>query len=314
MLYTEHNIDCDLRMTGAMNVAISDAENEMFKSYMRQFEAMGLNKDPQTLHTYVDAEAAQKYTTSPSSKGGIVCPFAAQVWPAKFVFGLMDIILARGGNLQTRTKITQVKRRWSPKQEYELVTEDRGSFISEHVVYATNAYTSYLIPELRKTIVPTQGQVLATEPVSQIAIPGLTWYDYGYTYLMQRPDGRLIVGGCRNKHPRGDMPTVNDASLEPVVSEEIRTFMKETFPAMAKDGQLRVAYEWTGIMGFTPDALPMIGRLRGNEWIAAGYTGYGMPKVFGAGKAVADMIAGKLTEAEFVPQYAPSRYWPIAKL
>jgi len=298
-----------------MNVALSAEENEGFKSYIRQFEALGLNSDVATSPVYVSEVEAQKYTTSPKSKGGIACPFAGQCWPAKFVFGLAELVTSRGANVQTRTLVKQVKRHWNPKEQLEVVTEggeSRGSIFCQHVVYATNGYTAHLLPELRRTIVPTQGQILVTAPLQKMAIPGNTWYDYGYLYMIQRPNGQLVLGGCRNKHPKGDTANVDDSKTEPVVSDALRSFLKNTFPEL-KD-KLDVQHEWTGIMGFTPDSLPMIGRLRGHEWIAAGYTGYGMPKCFGAGKAVAEMIVGKLKQEDFVPQYNPSRYWPIAKL
>ena len=300
-------------------MALSEEENEGFKTYVRQFKALGLDSDPTTSHIYTSAADAQKYTTSTRAKGGIACEFAGQVWPAKFVFGLADIVTSRGVNIQTRTMVTGVKRHWLPSEKLEIQTENRGVIFAQHVVYATNGYTSHLLPELRRTIVPTQGQVLATAPV-QIEIPGNTWYDYGYLYMIQRPNGKLIVGGCRNKHPNGESAMIDDSKLEPAVSKALRDFLTTTFPKFAKNGavpseqELVIEHEWTGIMGFTPDYLPLIGHLRGHEWIAAGYTGYGMPKCFGAGRAVAEMIVGKLSQSDFVPQYNPSRYWPVAKL
>lgn len=293
-----------------MNVALSGEENEGFKQYVSQFEALGLGKDPTTSHVYVPQDKAQQYTNSPHAKGGIACGFAGQVWPAKFVFGLAEIVTSRGVNIQTHTFVQQVKRHWMPKEQMEVVT-DRGSIFSDKVVYATNGYTGHLLPELRRTIVPTQGQVLTTAPM-KMEIPGNTWYDYGYLYMIQRPNGRLVLGGCRNKHPNGDTAMIDDSKLEPVVSEALRDFLKKTFPEQTNN--FIIEHEWTGIMGFTPDSLPMIGHLRGHEYIAAGYTGYGMPKCFGAGKAVAEMIAGKLKQEDFVPQYNPSRFWPVAKL
>jgi glycine/D-amino acid oxidase-like deaminating enzyme len=320
-----------------MNVALSSEENEGFKSYVRQFEALGLHKDSSSTvtssssssssskqgqdqasssnasHRYVDESAAKKYTTSPNAKGGIACELAGQVWPAKFVFGLADIVTGeRKVNLQTRTMVTQVKRHWLPQESNEVIT-DRGNIVCEHVVYATNGYTAYLLPELRRTIVPTQGQVLVTAPL-KLSIPGNTWYDYGYLYMIQRPNGRLVLGGCRNKHPKGESPMIDDSQLEPIVSKALRDFLRTNFPEAKEGNDVVVEHEWTGIMGFTPDYLPMIGQLRGKQWIAAGYTGYGMPKCFGAGKAVAEMITGKLTQSEFVPQYSPARYYPVAKL
>jgi glycine/D-amino acid oxidase-like deaminating enzyme len=61
-------------------------------------------------------------------------------------------------------------------------------------------------------------------------------------------------------------------------------------------------------MAFTPDHNPLVGPLpyRPGEYIAAGYSGHGMPITFSAGKAVAEMIAGKTPEL-FVEAFLPSR-------
>jgi hypothetical protein len=61
---------------------------------------------------------------------------------------------------------------------------------------------------------------------------------------------------------------------------------------------------WTGIMGFTSDELPFVGKLStavtgkkfaedkstGSEWVAAGYSGEGMVNAWGCGTAVAQMV------------------------
>ena len=318
-----------------MNVALSEAENESLKSYLEMLKSLGLEKASASIQlsekdistpsfTHKSSEFAQSYTNSPESRGGIFCNFAGQCWPAKFVYGLTDVILERGVQLYTRSQVSKVVHRWTPTDEYEILVEDLNShhldnhvsmmdrIRCQHVVYATNGYIGHLIPELKSTIRPTQGQVLATSPV-KLSIPGNTWYDYGYLYMIQRPCGRLILGGCRNKHPKGEEPTIDDSQTSSVVSSELRNFLVKMFPQLKNQG-FSIEYEWTGIMGFTPDTLPMVGNLRGREWIAAGYTGYGMPKCFGSGKAIADMISGKLSQDEFIPQYHPSRFWPASKL
>ena len=63
-------------------------------------------------------------------------------------------------------------------------------------VYATNAYTSSLLPEFGGVINPWRDQVLMTVPVPQLW-PELFWFsnppasDYMYLYILQRPDGRM---------------------------------------------------------------------------------------------------------------------------
>jgi glycine oxidase len=45
-------------------------------------------------------------------------------------------------------------------------------------------------------------------------------------------------------------------------------------------------------MGFTPDGLPLVGRLRPGLSICAGYTGHGMAFAFLGARALADHLAG----------------------
>ena len=53
-------------------------------------------------------------------------------------------------------------------------------------------------------------------------------------------------------------------------------------------------YEWSGVMCYTPDGQPLVGALPGRpgEYIAAGYTGHGMPLAFMAGCCVAELALG----------------------
>ena len=67
--------------------------------------------------------------------------------------------------------------------------------------------------------------------------------------------------------------------------------------------------DWTGVMGFTSDGLPLVGRVPKEasgrdgscEFIAAGFNGYGMANAWLAGKHVAESLLG-LENAEPVPQ------------
>ena len=60
---------------------------------------------------------------------------------------------------------------------------------------------------------------------------------------------------------------------------------------------------WSGILGFTSDGLPLVGRVPrelsnrdgDGEWIAAGFNGHGMDKCWLSGEAVARMALGKDT-------------------
>lgn len=74
---------------------------------------------------------------------------------------------------------------------------------------------------------------------------------------------------------------------------------------------------WSGIMGFTSDGSPIVGKLppsvtkrrdptaksEQGEWIAAGFNGYGMVNAWLAGRAVAQMAMG-----DDVSEWLPESY------
>ncbi|KAF3357928.1 hypothetical protein VdG1_05593 [Verticillium dahliae VDG1] len=68
------------------------------------------------------------------------------------------------------------------------------------------------------------------------------------------------------------------------------------------EGELAATYEWTGIMGYSRDFLPWVGEvpkaLGGDTglWVAAGYTGHGMPRAALCAKAVVGMMNGQELE------------------
>lgn len=78
-----------------------------------------------------------------------------------------------------------------------------------------------------------------------------------------------------------------------------------------KDNSVRIEHEWIGIMGFTPDRNPLVGPLatRPGEYVAAGYTGHGMPVAFLAGRNIADLICDVQSTSVRIPEaYSPARY------
>lgn len=77
------------------------------------------------------------------------------------------------------------------------------------------------------------------------------------------------------------------------------------------DSPWRLVSSWSGIMGFSSDGLPLVGRLppsitgrKGEgEWIAAAFNGYGMANCLMSGEALALMMLG-----ESVSDWLPEAY------
>ena len=100
------------------------------------------------------------------------------------------------------------------------------------VVHATNAWARRLVPALDGVIVPVRGQVIVTAPAPRLWTFGLST-NFGYEYWMQRPDGRVVLGGMRWLTPTQEVGTDDDTVVEPEVGAALRAFLPKHFPELA---------------------------------------------------------------------------------
>ncbi|KAF4124325.1 Glycine/D-amino acid oxidase (deaminating) [Geosmithia morbida] len=252
-----------------------------------------------------------------SAVAAVVQDRAAKCWPYKLVCWVLERLLEHPGgllNLQTGTPVEHVQHHgqgW-------IVHTERGQVAADSVILATNAYTSRLLPRFTGIIIPTRGQVSALIPPANA--PPLAhshlWSvredgDYGESenYLVQRPTGELILGGERMCTSDAGNGVSHDDEIDETVAKRLRRAIRselrldQSSPDSDPD-ELAASYEWTGIMGFSRDSKPWVGRVpaslggsdessSGGLWLSAGYTGHGMPVAARTGISVAQKILGK---------------------
>jgi glycine/D-amino acid oxidase-like deaminating enzyme len=158
---------------------------------------------------------------------------------------------------------------------------------AETVVVATDGYPSGLLGELEGLIVPTRGQVIATEPLEEMLFEIPHYGRHGFDYWHQRPDGRIVAGGFR------DVSLDTEFTAEEVTTPEVQAAL-ERFVEEHAGRPLRIDYRWAGIFGMVFDFLPVVGQVRGGDglWIAGGYSGHGNVLGFACGRLVARAILG----------------------
>jgi gamma-glutamylputrescine oxidase len=156
------------------------------------------------------------------------------------------------------------------------------------VVVATDGYPSGLLGELEGLIIPTRGQMLATEPLAEQLFAMPHYGRHGYDYWHQDEAGRLLVGGFRDV----------DLDSEFTASEETTPRIQgalEEFVERILGRRPEVTHRWAGIFGLVPDLMPVVGRLPTDEriWVAGGYSGHGNVLGFMCGDLVARAICGE---------------------
>jgi len=148
------------------------------------------------------------------------------------------------------------------------VHTQRGEIVAGAVVLATNASTADLAPSM--PIAPVRAQMLATAPVDARVAARPTYSHWGYRYWRQRDDGRVLLGGWRDTAP--DIEVGTETALNPGIQRHLDARLE------ALDVAAPVTHRWAGIMGFSPDELPLVGPVPDmpNVFVCGGYTGHGM--------------------------------------
>jgi gamma-glutamylputrescine oxidase len=202
--------------------------------------------------------------------GAILHPRDGVLQPARLVRRLAARAAAAGVEIREHTRVS--------------APEETGA---ETVVVATDGYPSGLLGELEGLIVPTRGQVIATEPVPERQFEVPHYGRHGFDYWHQTPDGRVVAGGFR------DVSLDSEFTAEEETTEVVQAALEE-FVAGLLGRRVPVAYRWAGIFGMVFDFVPVVGRVPGADglWIAGGYSGHGNVLGFGCGRLVARAIAG----------------------
>lgn len=161
------------------------------------------------------------------------------------------------------------------------------------VVIATNAWSAKLVPELQGVITANRGQMLATEPLPR-AFASVCYAGWGYEYFRQRAsDGRVLLGGRRALFRAVEATDESEPTAE--VQSSLDDYLHRHMPFT--QGR-EITHRWAGIMGFSPDDLPLVGALPGQgAFILAGFSGHGL----GLALRCAEELAESMTTHKSTP-------------
>ena len=266
----------------------------------------------------------QKFSFAPHVVGAISYR-AGALFPYRFVTSVFRSLLDESPSaisIETNTPVTSISIHSPATHSYQVHTP-RGIINARHIIHATNAYAGHLIPGLRGKMIGIRAHMSAqTAPQSFPQSDGKrSWsFVYGkadYDYMTQRhgKSGDLMLGGgfCRSMAKGLDHIAVYDDSVaEPLTSCHLRGMIPTVWGEYAEGGSVKNI--WSGIICYTADSLPYVGRLdyrltgrkvsgssqdgkdQPAEWISAGYHGEGMVYAWLCGVAVGRMVAGSEDE------------------
>lgn len=279
----ELSVDFQLRTPGSLEIAQTRAQWDHMSDRWGREQVAGKSTE------LVDAKEARKLMPALTEEifGGKFTRNFGHLWPFALVDGFARGAARLGAQLHTHTPVASILEHGGRATGVELFDGRRVE--AGEIVLATNSYTPLLLRQLPQgAIVPARGQILATEPVAPI-LP-LSWgNNFDKEYGRQVPGGPIICGGFRRLDDQEGLGLYEERVTLPVLSG-LGKRLVGLFPALAG---ARVVRCWAGIMGFTPDGLPMIGRssIMDGLTLAAGFNGGG----FSWGAITGKIIAAELT-------------------
>lgn len=188
-------------------------------------------------------------------------------------------------NLQTNTPALSISSSTGPEGGF-IVETSRGIIHASQIIHANNAYIGGLLPEYRKSIIPSKGICCRITVPKGTKAPLLNnsyinrEQDKTLHYLVPRADGSIIVGGASQGFkalPEQWYNNTDDSTLIEAVKGYYDGYMQRTYRGW-EDSGAKVDNIWSGIMGYTYDTHPHVGAVPGKpgHFVLGGFNGHGV--------------------------------------
>ena len=284
-LAAELGVGDAMRRVGLLRVSASEEEAEHVRRHSEALREDGLPGELVERDSLPAAIARYAHN-------GVFTEHDGALHPARWIRSLAGAAEAAGARLYEGTA---VEGPVPAPGEGELVTP-AGSVEARHVIVAADGPLPALVPEYAGRVRARRLHMVATEPVSERVIEPMVYSRWGYEYLQQRPDGRVLAGGFGDLD--GPDSYTDDDSGSPRIWARIEQFLREDVGVEAP-----ATHHWAGVVGYTDDGLPYVGEVPGRPglYVAGGYSGAGNVPGFVSGEELADTIAGVAGEPPLFP-------------
>lgn len=259
-----------IRRTGSLRIAATDDE---LADCAAQFTSMRADGLP--VEFYKGPEGA-----------GLLFPADGCYNPLRRCRSLADLALSRGAALYENTPATIGPTGESVASPAGTITARRG------VIVCVDGRLDAVLPELEDEVRTARLQMLATSSVGNlINITRPVYSRDGYEYWQQLPDGRIALGGYRDKG--GDAEWTDAGTPSDHVQRLLDLHLREEIKVGACEhtrDQVTVTHRWAASVGMSGTILPVFREVRDKVWAVGGYNGTG--NIVGAvcGRAAARLV------------------------
>ena len=303
-LQLELGCHIEFRASGALQAIQTVEQYEYSRDNVLALKSRGYTLDLLTIN---EARALEP-ELDPGLLGTVHFPLRAQADPVKATRAFASAAEHLGAQVLTGREVTGISCK--PDGTFRVDCSSEGH-TAKQLVLAAGAWCGPLgeMLGLSIPIIPVRGQMWASEPLSprvfyslSAAESPLHWAANSgsaaetppelthvsslrvtrHLYGRQTRDGELVFGGDRQM-------VGYDKTVDPAGIEVNFGHVRELLPML---GQLSIARTWAGLMPFSPDGRPVIGRIPqvDNLYIVSGLASSGFGRGPMAGKLIADYV------------------------
>jgi glycine/D-amino acid oxidase-like deaminating enzyme len=279
-LIRDENIDCCFERCGR------------FRGAMRpeHYEAMARDMSDLRRYARVDFDMvprSQQRSEIGSDRfhGGSVLPQDASIHPGRYHAGLLNRAREAGARVAGDAPVRDIVSDGTG----HVVRFDGFDVRARDVIVATNGYTRNVGRYFSKRIVPIVSAQIATGPIArerfEAAMPKRRVYGNSnrvFFYFRGAPDENRILWGGRANHvaARGSAASFRHLARD----------LLDTFPDLE---DVPVSHAWSGLIGYTFDEFPHLGRSPDGVHYAMGYCGTGVSRSTHFGRKIALQLLGR---------------------
>lgn len=277
-LIDTYDIPCDLRW-GALDVAVKPRHIKALRAHERILRETYAYDGCQ----WLSQEAVYEHVRCKHYLGGLYDASNGHLHPLNYTLGLARAAQSHGARIHEGSAVVRLER----GDEVTAFTHD-GAVTAKFLIVAGNAYLQRgLLPELRGKVMPIGNYIAATEPLSEQQVAQTLPRDdavadanFVLDYYRLSADKRMLYGGFVGY---GKRPPRR-------LRQRMAHKLGRLFPVLA---DVRMDYQWEGMVGITFNRAPHVGRLDSNIYYLQGFSGHGMALTGLCGKIVAELIDGQ---------------------
>jgi sarcosine oxidase subunit beta len=290
-------IDDDLEFiaSGHMRVCYRDDEIAELEAYAGAPETAQLD-----LQIYRGQALHERFPfLGPDVKGGSYAPHDGHANPRLAAPAFARAARRLGARIEEQTEVAEVQK---VAGDFRVSTTDGRQFSAAQLLITAGAWGQTLSQQFGEPVpLDTHGpQMAVTEPVPY-ALPTVigvyTKIAEEVIYFRQIPRGNIVIGGGYRSKP--DMLN-RRAYFEPRSLLNQMEQMRRLLPGV---GNLNIIRVWSGIEGYLPDSLPIMGPSGTVDGLfyAFGFCGHGFQLGPGVGDVMAELISTGSTSTSIEP-------------